>query len=47
VRTRSAIAKTAARFRIEDDLQQSFAVAKVDEDDAAMVAAADEPSRPR
>ena len=43
LRTRSAIANTSAAVRIEHDLQQPLAVAQIDENDAAMVAA---PMRP-
>ncbi len=38
LRSFSAMAKTSAAFRIEDDLHQAFAIAQVDEDHAAVVA---------
>ena len=44
LRTRSALANTSARIRIEHDLQQALPVAQVDEDDAAMIAAAVRPA---
>ena len=40
LRTRSAWANTSGRVRIEHDLQQALAVAQIDENDAAVIAAA-------
>ena len=47
LRSRSASLNTAARIRVEHDLQQPLAVAQVDEDDPAVIAPAMHPAGDR